>query len=89
MSAHRRLHARIIKAVKKEKWLDTVYKIDIAPAIGALTYTRTADNPDSLTFHLKLVTSHFPNGRVRKVSFSEEGLGIDLDEPHLDEKEPT
>lgn len=39
LTANRRLHARIIKAVIKEKWLDTGYKLQIYPWRSKLTYS--------------------------------------------------
>lgn len=39
ITANRLLHARIIKAVTKEKWLDLGFKMEIAPRIAKLTST--------------------------------------------------
>lgn len=41
ITANRRLHPRIIKAVIKEKWLDLGYKIAIYPWNARLDYTTT------------------------------------------------
>ena len=49
VSAPRPLHKRIIKAVKKEKWLDLGYKLEIEPRKATLHHVR--DN-SKLTFLL-------------------------------------
>jgi hypothetical protein len=36
--AHPLLHARIIKAVTKEKWMDTSFKLQVLPYYFAMTY---------------------------------------------------
>lgn len=40
ISAPRPLHRRIIKAVKKEKWLDLGYKLEIEPRKATLHHVR-------------------------------------------------
>ena len=40
VSAPRSLHRRIIKAVKKEKWLDVGYKLEIEPRVAMLNSAR-------------------------------------------------
>lgn len=49
VTANRALHARIIKAVRKEKWKDIAYKAAIDPLSTILTYTR---NNSIITFRL-------------------------------------
>jgi len=51
VTAHRSLHARIYKAVVKEKWMDTGYKIEIEPYIATLWHTRKGS---VITFTLTL-----------------------------------
>lgn len=51
LTANRALHRRIIKAVQKEKWMDTAYKAAIAPLETVLWYRR---NQSILTFYLKV-----------------------------------
>lgn len=41
ITAPRALHRRIIKAVKKEKWMDIGYKIQIEPMVATLELTRS------------------------------------------------
>lgn len=50
ISAPRPLHKRIIKAVKKEKWLDLGYKIRMEPKIATLVVFR---ENSIITFRLK------------------------------------
>jgi hypothetical protein len=38
IAAHPLLHARIIKAVTKEKWMDTSFKLQVLPYYFAMTY---------------------------------------------------
>jgi hypothetical protein len=38
LAAHPLLHARIIKAVTKEKWMDTSFKLQTLPYYFAMTY---------------------------------------------------
>lgn len=52
VTANRALHPRIIKAVKKEKWLDIPYKISIDPQQMALSHARKGA---ILTFYLDVV----------------------------------
>ena len=40
IAAHPLLHARIVKAVIKEKWLDQGYKLQILPYYTVLSYTK-------------------------------------------------
>lgn len=49
LTANRLLHARIIKAVIKRKWLDLGYKLEIEPRIATLTHSRKGS---ILTFYL-------------------------------------
>jgi len=49
ISVNRALHPRIIKAVKKRKWLDVGYKIIIEPRIATLSHAR---EDSKLTFFL-------------------------------------
>ena len=41
ITAPRPLHKRIIKAVKKEKWLDVGWKLSIDPQVAELTFSRS------------------------------------------------
>lgn len=50
ITAPRPLHKRIIKAVKKEKWLDVGYKLTIEPRKATLSHTRCGS---ILTFYLE------------------------------------
>jgi hypothetical protein len=49
LTANRALHARIIKAVKKEKWKDVGYKLEIEPRIATLSH---ATKGSIITFFL-------------------------------------
>lgn len=49
ITANRLLHPRIIKAVKKEKWKDIAYKLEIEPRVATLSHT---SKQAVLTFHL-------------------------------------
>lgn len=49
--ANPKLHARIIKAVKKRKWLDMSYKLQIEPNIAFLGHARDGNK---LTFILRI-----------------------------------
>ncbi len=49
VTANRVLHARILKAVIKEKWLDLGYKLEIAPYHCIVTHSRSNS---VLTFYL-------------------------------------
>lgn len=49
VTAPRPFHARIIKAVKKEKWMDIGYKLTIEPRKAKLSHTRSGS---ILTFYL-------------------------------------
>jgi hypothetical protein len=51
ITANRLLHPRILKAVIKEKWMDTGFKIGIEPRRAILTHTR---KHAVLTFYLEL-----------------------------------
>lgn len=51
ITAPRVMHRRIIKAVKKEKWMDVGYKIQVEPNTALLTHSR---NGSILTFYLSL-----------------------------------
>ena len=51
IAANRLLHARIVKAVKKRKWLDIGYKLQIEPRIATLSHTRDGSK---LTFFLTI-----------------------------------
>ena len=55
VTANRRLHPRIIKAVIKEKWSDLAYKVATDPHKTRLYHTR---NGAVLTFYLELVISN-------------------------------
>jgi hypothetical protein len=48
---NRNLHARIIKAVKKRKWLDIPFKVSIEPKTSWLSISRSGN---TLTFHLSI-----------------------------------
>ena len=53
ISAPRPLHDRINKAVKKEKWLDIAYKLEIEPRKAVLSHSRKGSQITfSLTFSL-------------------------------------
>jgi len=54
IAANRLLHARIVKAVKKRKWLDVGYKLEIEPRIATLSHSRSGSK---LTFFLTLSLS--------------------------------
>lgn len=49
LTAPRALHRRIIKAVKKEKWMDIAYKLEIEPRIAVLSHSQ---KNSILTFRL-------------------------------------
>lgn len=49
IAAHPLLHARIIKAVTKEKWMDDGFKLQNLPYHYILSYTRAGG---MITFHL-------------------------------------
>ena len=49
ITAPRVMHRRIIKAVKKEKWMDIGYKIQVEPNVTILTHSR---NGSILTFYI-------------------------------------
>ena len=51
VSAPRTLHRRLIKAVKKEKWKDLAFKIEIEPRQAILSHYR-APSGSILTFYL-------------------------------------
>ena len=51
VTANRRLHPRIIKAVVKEKWMDIPYKLQKDPQKVILTHTQVGS---VLTFYLTL-----------------------------------
>lgn len=51
--ADRKLHPRIVKAVKKRKYLDLAYKINTEPLVPVLSHTR---NGNTLTFFLTLTS---------------------------------
>lgn len=53
ITAHRALHPRILKAVKKRKWLDLGYKMEIEPRYAILSHSRSFA---ILTFYLELRT---------------------------------
>lgn len=53
---NRHHHARIIKAVKKRKYLDLAFKINIEPKVSWLFTTRSGN---TLTFHLSI---YYPKG---------------------------
>lgn len=59
VTANRALHARIVKAVTKEKWKDLAYKASISPLTTILTYKR---NNAILTFYL-----HVPESSVKLI----------------------
>lgn len=48
---NRNHHARVVKAVKKRKWLDLGYKIQIEPKVALLSHTCSGN---TLTFYLTL-----------------------------------
>jgi hypothetical protein len=52
VTANRALHARIIKAVTKEKWKDIAFKSSISPLKVILTYKRSNA---ILTFYIHVV----------------------------------
>lgn len=54
ITANRLLHSRIFKAVKKRKWLDLGYKIQIEPRIATLSHSRKGS---ILTFYLDITLS--------------------------------
>ena len=62
VTAPRPLHPRIIKAVKKEKWLDIGYKIQLEGRIAILSHVRSNS---ILTFFLE-VKPHTLDLRVKK-----------------------
>lgn len=49
ITAPRVLHRRIIKAVKKEKWMDIGYKLEIEPRVAVLCHSQ---KNSILTFRL-------------------------------------
>jgi hypothetical protein len=49
ITAPRALHRRIIKAVKKEKWMDIAYKLEIEPRVAVLSHSQ---KNSILTFQL-------------------------------------
>lgn len=53
ITAHRAFHPRILKAVKKRKWLDLGYKYEISPRYAVLSHT---SRYAILTFYLELRT---------------------------------
>lgn len=54
--ANRNLHARIIKAVTKRKWLDLGYKMSIEPKVALMSHTRKGN---TLTFYINIAyTKH-------------------------------
>ena len=53
------LHKRIVKAVKKEKWLDAGWKLRIEPQVSELSFTR---KNSILTFYL---TRKMWDGRMK------------------------
>jgi hypothetical protein len=53
ITAHRSMHKRIIKAVTKEKWMDTAYKLEMFPIHAIMTHTRKGS---IVTFILTLYT---------------------------------
>jgi hypothetical protein len=62
VTAPRPLHARIIKAVKKEKWLDVGFKLEIEGKIAILSHAR---QNSILTFFLD-IKPHTLDFRVKK-----------------------
>ena len=53
IAANRALHSRILKAVKKRKWLDIGYKIQIEPKTAILTHISSGSKLTFiLTYHL-------------------------------------
>jgi hypothetical protein len=58
ITAPRALHRRIIKAVKKEKWMDIAYKLEIEPRVAVLSHSQ---RNSILTFRLSfsLIPSDF------------------------------
>ena len=62
VTAPRPLHARIIKAVKKEKWLDIGFKIQLDGKIAVLSHARSNS---ILTFFLE-IKPHTLDMRVTK-----------------------
>lgn len=51
ISASRALHKRIIKAVTKEKWMDTAFKLQIYPKHALMFHSRKGS---VITFELRL-----------------------------------
>lgn len=51
ITANRRFHSRIVKAVVKEKWMDLAYKINIEPGFALLSHTIVGS---VLTFNLEI-----------------------------------
>lgn len=62
VTAPRPLHARIVKAVKKEKYNDLAYKLEIEPRIAVLSHAR---QNSILHFFLEIKT-HTLDMRVTK-----------------------
>lgn len=58
VTAPRPLHKRIIKAVKKEKWMDIVYKISIEPRSAVLATSRSG-SIITFTLHRSLCIDDF------------------------------
>jgi hypothetical protein len=52
VTAHPALHARIVKAVVKEKWMDIGYKLEIDPYYAILTHSRS-NSILTFTLHLR------------------------------------
>ena len=52
MSADRRLHPRIIKAVTKEKYMDVIYKFELSENAQDALLSHSSDG-EKLTFFLR------------------------------------
>lgn len=55
VAANTKLHSRIVKAVKKEKYMDIGYKLSIDPAVAIISHVRETSK---LTFKLRLEINH-------------------------------
>ena len=58
ITANKALHARIIKAVKKEKWLDTEWKVKQLPLASVLAVKKSSS---ILTFFLYTTIARLPD----------------------------
>jgi hypothetical protein len=58
ITSPRHFHKRILKAVKKEKWMDLGYKLAIEPRRATLAHTRIGSIL-KFTLHLSLIEEDF------------------------------